>query len=512
MHFHPQPRKSRAAAAPIAPLVEIARRVLPFTAADGQAFARIPIPSSGGFFIHPIRSAAFRDWFLANYFGDHDALPSTRAYALLLNHLEAQAAYADSDLQRLNVFRRVGSRGPNIIPSQILLDLANPEGQFVEISPSSWQVSAGVNALLQTSRATRDIPVPVATPDPTADLAILRSCLNLPSRADWLRCLAWLMAAFRPAGPFPFLVLQGPPGAGKTFAARLLRTLIDPASTPLSPVPHNTRHLFALARQNWVLAFDHISNLSPQLCDSLCRLTTSAGVSVRETPLSDVSREPLLQNCRRPMLFTVTGRFSPPHDFAARALTVTLPEIPSPRLRSETDLLTVFSNSFPQILGALCTAVATALARVPDIHLTEAPRLADALLWAMAAAPALDCTEQELRQALLPPPADLLLQSIQTLLAQTPTWTGPTTTLFQLLPPSVRSKCPQELSRQLRNRIDSLAAAGITLNFTRSTCGARLIVLQRSPFDASFESVSKTASKLAEDPPQPNDRKDLIAA
>jgi hypothetical protein len=43
---------------PFAPLLAIARRGLPFTAPDGQAFVRLHAPSLQGFYILPVRHAA----------------------------------------------------------------------------------------------------------------------------------------------------------------------------------------------------------------------------------------------------------------------------------------------------------------------------------------------------------------------------------------------------------------------------------------------------------------------
>ena len=93
----------------LTPLLDIARQGIPFTAADGQAFVRLPVPSSGGFYILPVRSPAYRDWFFYRFFNQHETLPTANAFHAILNHLEAQANQ-NEDYQRLAVFRRVGAR------------------------------------------------------------------------------------------------------------------------------------------------------------------------------------------------------------------------------------------------------------------------------------------------------------------------------------------------------------------------------------------------------------------
>jgi len=236
---------------PIQRFIDLVRDCFAFKADDGQTFIQVPIPPGCNL---PVRSPDFRDWFFFRVYAECDTVPTTNAFHAILNLLEAKGSI--EDFRRIHVSLRVAYRGPALIPSQVLLDLANDQGQFVEISAGGWKTTIANNAFFQTFRSTVDLPAPKAAPaesprplaSPAPALEILRSLLNLPSRNAWLSCLAWLLSTLRPCGPYPFLILQGPPGCGKTLAARILRCLIDPSTAPLSPIPATARDLLLLAR------------------------------------------------------------------------------------------------------------------------------------------------------------------------------------------------------------------------------------------------------------------------
>src|SRR5205085_9157133 len=129
-----------------------------------------------------------------------------------------------------------------------------------------------------------DLPAPESPSDDSNPLDQLRSTLNLgaPNSTSWLRCLTWILAALRPTGPYPILVLRGPAASAKTYAARILRTLIDPSAAPITPTPRSGAQLLHLARQSCVLVFDHVSRMTPTISDALCRLTSGVGLAYRQ--------------------------------------------------------------------------------------------------------------------------------------------------------------------------------------------------------------------------------------
>jgi len=473
MHTLPKPRSPRAPSGFDA-FLRIAHRGVPFTAVDGRAFMTVPALSSG-YHTFPIRSRAFRRWFFDQCLSDYDTIPTTQAFNAILHYLDSQAA-RDPDTRGIRVPYRIDFRGSSPTPEKILLDLANPDGQFVEITPDGWQVTSGEGVPFETSSSTCALPAPepAGDPDPQmgSPLDILRSTLNLgaPGSPDWLRCLAWLLASLRPNAPYPILILRGPSGCGKSLAARVLRTLVDPSASPFAPLPSNARELLTLARLNWVLAFDHVSGLTPQLAGALCRLTSGVGISHREQGES----EPLQLFIKRPILLTVTDRWTPPPDLAARALIVTLPPLTDAARRSDLEITGVIQSVFPKILGALCTAVGKALASPPR-HNSCGTRHAAALAWAQAASPALNSTPLEMLQAfnVLPTP-NPFVEAVRALLATTRKWSGAAAQLLKLLPLCPN---PQALSRKLNQSILPLADAGIDVQFRRLPGGNRVIDL-----------------------------------
>ncbi|HLJ64227.1 MAG TPA: hypothetical protein VKT70_08985, partial [Stellaceae bacterium] len=257
----------------------------------------------------------------------------------------------------------------------------------------------------ETSPSTRSLPAPAPAPTGRENpLHKLRELLHLdPAAPEWLRIVSWLLSTFRPNSSCPILILRGPSGCGKSLAARLLRSLIDPAVATLTPVPLNARELATLARQNYVLAFDHIARLTPRLADALCRLATGAGISYREKGHA----EPIQLYLKRPIILTVTVDFVPPPDLVARALIVTLPDLTPETRRSEPELYVAFRDAFPQILGGLCDTVAAVLRPATLRPRPHPTRHITSFQCGRAAAQLLNCSKKDIYRAFQTPDSHL---------------------------------------------------------------------------------------------------------
>jgi hypothetical protein len=117
----------------------------------------------------------------------------------------------------------------------------------------------------------------------------------------------------------------------------------------------------------------------------LCRLATGGGMSIR-TNYED-SDETLFQATRPIILNGINSVTSEP-DLADRSITIQLSTISEENRKTEAEILERFNQVKPEIFGALCQAVSTALKNIKQTKLNRLPRMADFALWSTAAEPA----------------------------------------------------------------------------------------------------------------------------
>jgi hypothetical protein len=290
--------------------------------------------------------------------------------------LEARAQF---DSPEHSVFTRVAPYG-----DAIYIDLCNDRWEAVEITNKGWNVVQNLAVRFRRSKGTQPLPDPAQG----RPIANLRSLINIGDDRNWILLLSWLVAACRPQGPYPLLILQGEQGSAKSTTAKLLRRIIDPATAPLRTPPRDERDLLIAANNSWVVAYDNLSGIPHWLSDGLCRLATGGGFSTRELY---TDTDEVILDLTRPVILNGIDHLAERPDLADRAIFLNLPRIEETARRDEAELFTAYERERPYILGALFTAVSVALARLPEVRLPRKPRMADFALWASAAEPALGC-------------------------------------------------------------------------------------------------------------------------
>ena len=130
--------------------------------------------------------------------------------------------------------------------------------RVVEIDAEGWRVlREPPEVRFRRTQTTEALPAP-GSGDAGEGIGALRGFLNVGDE-DFVLCVAWLLASLRDTGPYPVLVLTGEQGSAKSTAARLLRSLVDPARPPTRGMPRDERDAVIAARRRHVLVFDNLS-------------------------------------------------------------------------------------------------------------------------------------------------------------------------------------------------------------------------------------------------------------
>ncbi|MFC1818961.1 hypothetical protein ACFL0B_07710 [Thermodesulfobacteriota bacterium] len=387
----------------------------------------------------------------------------------------------------------------------IYIDLANDLYEQAKITKGGYEVISSKLSPVRFIRTPR--MAPMCRPEPGGSLLHLRDFINAEDDSDWILIVAWLIGALHPSGPFPILLLQGEQGSAKSTIARLLIDLIDPSTIPLCTSPRSERDLFISASKTRVMSFDNLSGISDQLSDAFCRMATGGGLATRSLFTDDSEK---LFNSKRPVIINGIADLLTRHDFTDRSIVINTAPIPQNKRKPEKEIWGPWQKVKPLVLGALCTAVSTALRTLDSIQLDTYPRMADFARWVVAAEHDLPWEDGsfitvylENRASIveLGLEADPVGSSIMTLMGKTEEWTGPATNLLadlnKVAPEHFRRlrawpKQPNALSNRLRRSATFLREKNYEIEWGKS--GQRFISIRRAKDGNAPESKAKAVS------------------
>jgi phage/plasmid primase-like uncharacterized protein len=369
-------------------LVRLARSARLFHNSEGTAYADIDVDRHRETL--PIKSEAFRNWLLRQFYQKTKSAPGTTAMTSALAVIAAKAQFEGEERE---VFLRVAGHG-----DKIYLDLCDKEWRAVEIDGDGWRVVSNPPVRFQRRKGMLALPVPEAG----GSIEALRDYINIKGEDedDFVLLVSWLLAALRPRGPYPIFSVTGEAGSAKSTLLKILRSLIDPNVSDLRTPPRTDHDFFIAATSAHVLAYDNLSFLYNWFSDALCRIATGGGFGTRKYYTDDEER---LFNAMRPAMLGAIDDVVAKNDLAERAVQLLLTPITGEKRRSDDDLWQEFERDRPGILGALLDAVAHGLRCLPQtrdkLKQQELPRMADYLVWATACGDGLLWDEGEFARA-----------------------------------------------------------------------------------------------------------------
>lgn len=286
--------------------------------------------------------------------------------AVAIDMLVAEARHTDVD-----VAMRFAQAGDG----DWLVDLGDTTWQRVRIGAGSWEMELGQEALFRRTPCT----LPILRPDPGAVGSDLLDGLQTVLGYDDETCAqlaCWLPQGMHPKAPRLGLLLTGPQGSGKSFAAKVMRSIIDPCVPPLlrfqqkrGEVDAKTFNVHTSSQA--VLAYDNVSSLSEQASDMLCTFITGEGYLERKL---HTDSDPTLRFGRSGLVLTGISILGIGPDLQDRLLHVKLPV----RLENDTEqaLELRLAEWAPRLAGGLFAVTAEARRLLPQIEQDHAVALA----------------------------------------------------------------------------------------------------------------------------------------
>lgn len=318
---------------------------------------------------HAVKSKGFRHLLVNAYRKQTGKVPTGEALTNALAAVEAAAVFDGPECEaHTRVAAHVG---------RVYLHLGDDSTTVVEIDADGWRVCP--DPPVRFRKPAGMLPLPV--PERGGRLADLRAFLNVPDDDAFALVAAWLAGCFRPAGPFPALVLLGEQGSAKTTTGRVVKRLLDPAAAGVRCEPKEARDLMIQARNGWALCFDNLSHLPVWLSDAFCRLATGGGFSTRELYTDDGE---VIFDAKRPLAVNGIEDFVTRADLLERSLLIRHPPIPEDKRRPEDAFWAAFDAAHPKLLGSLLDYVAVGLRELPGTTLAKLPRMADFARFAVA--------------------------------------------------------------------------------------------------------------------------------
>lgn len=317
----------------------------------------------------PIFSRQFKRYLIRLIFSKTKEPPSDQELKEILALIDARAQF---DGEERDVFVRVAD-----FENRIYIDLCNSDWQAVEVTPLGYRVVDEPPVRFRQCRGMFDLPQPVAG----GSIEALRRFLNVAGEASWILVIVWVLMALRPRGPYPVLGLHGEQGSAKSTTSRVLRSLIDPSKAPLRSAPRDGRDLMIAANNSWLMCFDNLSRIRPWLSDGICRLATGGGFATRQLYTDE---EEVLFDAQRPVLLNGIEEIAERGDLVERSIIVELPPIPEEEREAEASFWADFESAFPEIFGALLTALSGALRELPQVEIERCPRMADFAMFGVA--------------------------------------------------------------------------------------------------------------------------------
>ncbi len=437
--------------------------------------------------------------------------PSGQAINAVVALLEGLALY---DGQEYDLFVRKAEHD-----GKIYIDIGDETWRVIEISKEGWQIIEDSPVRFYRPKSLLPLPIPEAG----GDIGDFRQIVNIAEEDgdSWILFTAWLSQAFWCRGPYTHLHVRGPQGSAKSGLAENTKAIIDPSRAPKRHLPRSARELMMGCQNEAVPSFDNVSTISEEIADTLCIISTGGSSAARALYTDDVES---IIYAKCPVIMNGIADPSQRGDLIDRLIILDLNQILEPDRVPEKVMRERMAEYGPKLLGVLLDATVTGLLNIDGVTISNSPRMADFVQWAVACSPSLGWdperfieayneSRQEAQQEMAE--TNRLMRAIVRLAGVVDVWDGTATQLLDVLncqefirpgaEPDDWPRSAKTVGTDIRRLVQPALSQGIAIRFHKSH-GKLKIEVRKIPENTQEEGVSGVGEQNAPTPHKPLSR------
>jgi len=396
---------------------------------------------------------------------------------------------------------------------KLLVDLGSSTWECVEVSADGYGIVQPKEPPFKRYQHQKPLPEPT-------DGGSVKEVLDYLPRMDEateILVIVWLVAAMIENIPRPGLMLHGQQGSGKSTAAEILRSLLDPSSTPTLALSKDAAEFVQMMDHHAIVNLDNLNSIPGWASDAICRAITGSGFSKRMLYTND---DDMIYHFIRTFIANGINIPGTSPDLLDRSILIELRRLEEDNRREKDKLVKGFEAARGRIFGAMLETLSGAM-RVKDaINPDRKPRMADWYVWGRAVAEALGFGQEAFSAAYLNNigsqheeiiNSDLVCTILCQFMDGKILWDGTATELYLQLTETARQvghekakawpKSAQKLSQRLNVLRHNLDAVGITIDRERGSSRGRprtLRISNKVPDDPSGVSLRPNANNSKE--------------
>lgn len=307
-----------------------------------------------------ISSSYYEEHLLLQYFKKYETtIPDVK------NAVKLSRALAITNEKIIPVHTRFHFTG-----EELFLDLCDGYNNIVVANRNGWKVTKNHKIKFYEPDYLEKLP----EPDENGAIVDLLDFLDFKNPLDKVLVAVWIVTALATNIDRPILLLTGSQGSGKTLAADIIRSIIDPVNMTGMSLPKTERDFAVHLRRHQVPSFDNLTSISGTIQDLMCRIVTGGSIEGRRLYTDNDS---FSINFKRAMILTGINNPITQDDLLDRILSVKLNRFSDTERKCRIDIWKKFEKKQAAILGGVLDAFVGALNLLDNLKLKELPRLAD---------------------------------------------------------------------------------------------------------------------------------------